>query len=763
MMQRDEVWTVIGGATLALLLWIGIAGLIYYEQAESDARIARDGRNLATAVAGQTDRALASADRELRLIAALVLRDGAGFDLKTLDAAAGLTNQQAVLIAVTDANGLLVQSTLPGTATDISLADREDFRIHAEHRATGLYVSAPIFGRAAKRWTLQLTRAITRPDGSFAGIVLASVDPAYLRDLYGGIDLGRGGMVALLGEDGQIRARTDAGDDVGTADLNGTALLDFARSGAPEPHAFDSPGDPVRRLYVAQRLSDYPLIALIGFDEREIARPLFRDRVADLTMGFTATALIGFFVFIICHRLRRQAAAETLLREAIEGMPDGFILFDPQDRLITWNRRYEAIFPYLKPILRPGIRFAELARYAAHFVTGSDDNAVREGWARWRIDRHLSQEPTFNQALADGRVLETAERPTSEGGIVSVTRDISALRRGEQTLAAAQARFREFALIATDWFWETDAQHRFTFVSERADRTRIYASALHRLDRMAEGSAAIQEALALQAPFRNQMLVLYRDNESMQLSLTGLPVRDAEGGFLGYRGCARSLTGQLAAEMALRADIVAAERHDHAALLNELGARIRAAAANGDAEAALSDLADNALELARLDRGEVRLERDWFEIGMVLERVIARLGPAADAKGVRFETQYATGAVPLFWGDAGRIRRLLDLLAGNALAHMRAGTITFVIGQERQGEADCMLCIEVRDQGSGIPSSAQIGLFEHGHGLGLKIFRRLVQLMAGEFGMTSELGSGSTFWFRLPLEAEKLMESPTAK
>ena len=180
----------------------------------------------------------------------------------------------------------------------------------------------------------------------------------------------------------------------------------------------------------------------------------------------------------------------------------------------------------------------------------------------------------------------------------------------------------------------------------------------------------------------------------MQLSLTGLPIRDAEGGFLGYRGSARSLTGQLAAEMALRADIVAAERHGHAALLNELGERICAASAAGDVGAALGELAENALELAQLERDEVRLQRNWFEIGTVLDAVIAGFGAQADTRGVHFETQFVTGAVPLLWGDVGRIRRLLELLAGNALEHMNAGAITFVIGQERQGTTDCMLCIE---------------------------------------------------------------------
>ncbi|MEI9985481.1 MAG: PAS-domain containing protein [Aliidongia sp.] len=475
-MRRDEIWTVIGGASLALLLWIGIAGLIWTEQAEGGLRIAHLGQTLAGGIAGQTDRGLGTADRLLRIVAERAAHAGANgfdldaFDLKAFDAETHLTDTLLPLFVIADAEGRVVQSTLPGQVRGADIADREHFRVHAEHRTTGLFISTPVLGRVSGHRTILLTRAIARPDGGFGGVVIASIESAVLQNIYAGLDLGPAGMVALIGEDSRVRIRsiaagapmapdtpgmmgphaTDADPgDPQEDDLRGSKLLDFALSGTAEPISLeDAPavgaGPPVRRLYLARHLANYPLIALIGLDERLVGRALFRETVFLVTLGLTVTALIGVFILVICQRLRRQATAEALLREAIEGMPDGFILFDPQDRLITWNRRYEAIFPHLKPILRPGIRFAEIAGYAAHFITGSEEDSVRETWTKWRIDRHLSREPTFNQALDDGRILETAERNTSDGGIVSVTRDITVLRHGEATLAASEARFSRF-------------------------------------------------------------------------------------------------------------------------------------------------------------------------------------------------------------------------------------------------------------------------------------------------------------------------------
>ena len=793
-MRRDEVWTIIGGASLALLLWIGIAVLVWTEQAEGELRVAHFGQTLAGGIAGQTDRTLGAADRLLRVLAGLAAKAAArpdgfelkAFDLKALDAEARLSDRLVTLFAVADADGHIIQSTLPGPLDGIDIADREPFRAQLEHRANGLFVSAPMLGRATGRWTVLLSRTIPRPDGGFGGIVIAALDPAVLRKIYAGLDLGPSGTISLLGEDGQIRVRAfsaaeplaqvelgpvahgDAeatGPDATEPTLPNRQLLDFALSGDTEPLELDETEGadeaPVRRLYLARHLADYPLVALVGLDERLIGKALLKERVFLVTLGLTVSALIAFFTVFICHRLRRQMAAEGLLREAIEGMPDGFVLFDPQDRLITWNRRYEAIFPYLKPILRPGIRFAEIARYAAHFVTGSDEETVRESWAKWRIDRHLSREPNFNQALSDGRMLETAERSTADGGIVSVTRDITVLRQGEATLAASEARFRDFALLAGDWFWETDALHRFIFVSERTGRARLIASALPRLDRLAEGNAALQDALMLQSSFRNQILTVPENEDSTPLVLTGMPVRDAEGRFMGYRGAARSLAGQRAAELALRAEIAAEQRQAQAALLGDLAERLRVAAAAPDtAGATLTELADSAEELAALQRGDIRLARGWFQFDTLLAAVIAGLAEQAKRRRLRFETHYATGPLPLLWGDEARIRRLIALLAENALRHTgnpaaaAPGIVTFVIGLERRGGTQAALVVEVHDQGPGIPSWAQPRLFERSGGFGLKIFRALVALMAGEFGMTSETGVGSTFWFRLPLDCE---------
>ena len=496
------------------------------------------------------------------------------------------------------------------------------------------------------------------------------------------------------------------------------------------------------------------VLALILFEPPD-------SRFALVAIAVVATALIAPLTKTVLGRLHRQEAAESRLRAAIDFMPDGLILFDAEGRLVTWNKRYEALFPFARPILRPGIRFADLAQYVAHFITGSDDDATRAAWARWRIERHAASEPVVTKLLADGRVLETTDRRTAEGGIVSLTRDVTAFKSDRQALLEAEARFSDFAGIASDWFWETDARHNFTFVSARADRAMLSPGELGRLDELAEGSPALQAALAAQSPFANQPMSVRHISGEAHWVVAGRPMRDAEGRFLGYRGCSRSLTARLAADLALRASVIAEQRHAQAALLADMAERIRvpASLAPEAQAAALAALADKAQELAALERGEVVLARGWFEIGTVIAEIIAMLQPAAGPKQIAFEVHHVTGPVPLLWGDGGRLRRVLGLLADNAVRHTEHGTVAFVIGLEQHEGAGCTLCVEVHDEGSGIPSAVQARLFESaGGGFGLKIFRLLVQLMAGKFGMTSEVGVGSTFWFRLPLEAEK----PTA-
>jgi PAS domain S-box-containing protein len=138
---------------------------------------------------------------------------------------------------------------------------------------------------------------------------------------------------------------------------------------------------------------------------------------------------------------------------------------------------------------------------------------------------------------------------------------IAALTAGRVALRASEQRFRDFAETASDWYWETDADHRFSYVSERIRAFGIEPGEMigkRRTDFALDQDADEEKwrahltCLARHEPFAN-FVYRYRVGESgRRYSCTsGKPLFDRTDQFLGYRGTGRDVSEQVAADMAL--------------------------------------------------------------------------------------------------------------------------------------------------------------------------------------------------------------------
>jgi signal transduction histidine kinase len=140
------------------------------------------------------------------------------------------------------------------------------------------------------------------------------------------------------------------------------------------------------------------------------------------------------------------------------------------------------------------------------------------------------------------------------------TRDLqTALRQ----LEASQQRFEDFLAAASDWYWETDAQYRFTFRSA-GTQAGDHLEALIGLDRLTADDPEMEVAprrarLDRHQPFARMRCILTTEEGQESISFTGRPVFAADGTFLGYRGSARDVTAAAKAEAAERVARVAAE------------------------------------------------------------------------------------------------------------------------------------------------------------------------------------------------------------
>ncbi|HVJ53070.1 MAG TPA: PAS-domain containing protein [Aliidongia sp.] len=181
---------------------------------------------------------------------------------------------------------------------------------------------------------------------------------------------------------------------------------------------------------------DSAVIALIGLVSAVVIFAGLRMLVRGTLEGLTESqaALIEAYA-------RGQAAEGGMLRasarlmDAIEAIPEGFLLLDAQDRIVLSNTSYRKLYGLDAAPMTPGTRFDEFVRTTAErgvYRTGDLDT---DAWVNARMAWHRAagdKDDCFVEHLADGRWIEVRERRTQDGGIVGTRRDVTQTRHQER-------------------------------------------------------------------------------------------------------------------------------------------------------------------------------------------------------------------------------------------------------------------------------------------------------------------------------------------
>jgi PAS domain S-box-containing protein len=375
-------------------------------------------------------------------------------------------------------------------------------------------------------------------------------------------------------------------------------------------------------------------------------------------------------------------------------------------------------------------------------------------------------------------------------------------RRLEQRsleLADSEARFRGFALTSSDWFWETDERHRFTYLS---DGIRAFgydpASCIGR-SRIEFAADAGKEAakwqehfavLARHEPFRD---FIYTRKVGAQQentgSVSGDPFFDPSGRFLGYRGTARDITKQVLAERGLRHAKDAAEAANLAKsqflanISHELRTPLNAilgfsemlerglagpvepkqqeyAGLVHQSGQHLLNIINDILDLAHVDSGKFELrEEGRVDPRRIIDACVSLMSDRANRAALCLSTEIEDH-LPLLAADPTRLKQILLNLISNAIKFTKPGGSVLVAGRHA---ADRGIAFEVRDTGLGMtPDEIEIALEpfgqvdaglareQEGTGLGLPLARRLAELHGGSLQIDSEKGLGTTVTVTLP-------------
>ncbi|MGI6657473.1 MAG: ATP-binding protein [Desulfobulbus sp.] len=180
--------------------------------------------------------------------------------------------------------------------------------------------------------------------------------------------------------------------------------------------------------------------------------------------------------------------------------------------------------------------------------------------------------------------------------------------------------------------------------------------------------------------------------------------------------------------------------------------------------ASLLTLINNLLDFSKIEADKMVLDNAPFDLQTLLRQLLSLYEVTAKSKGLEVHAEIDPGLAPGYRGDACRLQQVLVNLLGNAVKFTERGSITLRVICESVDSGTDRIRFEVEDSGIGIAQEASTKLFQPfsqvgtssvrrygGTGLGLSICAKLVQLMGGEIGVHSTPGTGSLFWFAVPL------------
>ena len=171
-----------------------------------------------------------------------------------------------------DAEGRWILNSLPVNVPTANNADREYFIYHRNHAGQAAHVGNPVRSRSSGVWVLPVSRRLDHPDGSFAGVALATIRIDFFKEFYESFDIGEKGAIFLALDTGAYVVRRPFSQaDIGVDISTGPVFTLWKQLGQPTGSAvLVARIDHVERLYTYRHLRRYPLLIAVALSKQEI-------------------------------------------------------------------------------------------------------------------------------------------------------------------------------------------------------------------------------------------------------------------------------------------------------------------------------------------------------------------------------------------------------------------------------------------------------------------------------------------------------------
>lgn len=492
-----------------------------------------------------------------------------------------------------------------------------------------------------------------------------------------------------------------------------------------------------------------------------------------------------------CHQLRHRAVCDTVT--------EGLIVFDEQDVIQELNPAAEGLFGWSAAelagkdirILLPAFQRGDEAS------SGVGKNRGREAIGRHKNGWQLSVNLILGRSGPLGSALS-----------VAVVSDIAERKQFESALRESEEKFRSLVgnLPGISYRCLPDKNWTMLYISDAIEVYTGYpaqeflrqggitfSDIVHPDDRERIGLHILNSDKTFEVEYR----IIHKDGRILRVWENGSLITNDVGEIVWLDGVILDITQRYEIEQVLRHEKLKAEHavtvkteflanmsHEIRTPMNAITGFIEILLQTrltseqrqyldtiNNASTSLLHLLNDILDTAKLERGVVELEHVNFSLTDLVHQVVATLGVAVEQKSLSLRVEYASGLAEFFRGDEQRLRQVLLNLIGNAVKFTEQGEVVIRISAEER-----LIQFAIRDTGIGIAADRLEHIFEPftqgdasmtrrfgGSGLGTTISKQLIELMGGSISVTSKLGEGSVFTFRIPLAAGELQTKPSTR
>ncbi len=336
---------------------------------------------------------------------------------------------------VYDEEGRWVVNSMAAKVQNLNNADREYFIYHRDHPDRGVHIGVPVKSRSTGEWIVTVSRRFNHPDGSFAGVALATISMDYFQRFYSSFDIGEQGAIVLALDDGTLLVRRPFDETlIGTSMSSGPLFSIYLKKSTFGTAIMTSHFDGIERLEGYRRLEHYPLVVDVALSKDEILAKWRTDTYLHSTGVGLLVLILGALGYRMLGQIRlrldiqeRLANSEKRLRTITDHMPAFIAYIDRDQRYRFCNETYVEEFGMpMEELLKRNMRelfgeaaYATILPHVEQVLAGEkivfERHAVERGVGKYSLYHYVPD--TDNQGKVLGfyaMVLDITPRRTAE-------------------------------------------------------------------------------------------------------------------------------------------------------------------------------------------------------------------------------------------------------------------------------------------------------------------------------------------------------------